>query len=75
MLFPEMNPNDMSGLIVALLAKRAWNQDDLARRLKTTQATVSRWLAGAEPRGDKRDAIRRLATDVGLLEDGTTADN
>jgi repressor LexA len=72
--FP-MAQGDLTAVIRALLERRGWNQEDLANRLKTTQATVSRWLAGAEPRGDKRDAIRQLATEVGILEDGSTARN
>lgn len=71
----RMSASDMRGLILALLSKRGWNQDQLARRLKTTQATVSRWVAGSEPRGDKRDAIRHLAAEVGLQIDGVVAEN
>lgn len=68
-----MAQGDLTAVIKALLERRGWNQEDLANRLKTTQATVSRWLAGAEPRGDKRDAIRQLAAELGILGDGTTA--
>jgi repressor LexA len=58
--------NRMSDLIKALLAARAWNQAELAERLGTAQTTVSRWMAGAEPRGDTRDAIRALARESGI---------
>jgi len=70
-----MAQGDLAAVIRALLERRGWNQEDLANRLETTQATVSRWLAGVEPRGDKRDAIRELATEVGILDDGSTAKN
>lgn len=36
-------------------------QEDLARDLGTTQATISRWLSGQEPRGSAIERIRMLA--------------
>jgi hypothetical protein len=57
----------MDRLIRAILDARGWKQADLAKRLGTTQSIVSRWLAGAEPRGNKRDAIRDLAEESGVV--------
>lgn len=48
----------MGSLVRHLLDARGWTQTYLAERLQTTQVSVSRWLSGVEPRGDKRDAIR-----------------
>lgn len=47
-----------------IMDRTGWNQDRLAERLDTTQATVSRWMSGSDPRGAKRDAIRRLLVEV-----------
>ncbi|MFC4624207.1 helix-turn-helix transcriptional regulator [Daeguia caeni] len=41
----------------SILKATGWNQSQLAERLDTTQATVSRWLKGSEPEGHRRDAI------------------
>ncbi|MFE0233489.1 helix-turn-helix transcriptional regulator [Brucella anthropi] len=41
----------------SILKETGWNQSQLAERLDTTQATVSRWLKGSEPEGHRRDAI------------------
>lgn len=43
-----------------LLDANDWTQAELAARLETTQPTVNRWLAGADPRGTMRDRINRL---------------
>ncbi|MBI1201469.1 MAG: helix-turn-helix domain-containing protein [Rhodopseudomonas sp.] len=51
----------MAPLVRALLDVNGWTQADLAARLDVSQVTVSRWLCGTEPRGDRRDAIRELA--------------
>lgn len=60
----------MRELIRSLLVAQGWTQADFAQRLGTTQMTVSRWLRGSEPRGDKRDRILELARQAGLIEDG-----
>jgi phage repressor protein C with HTH and peptisase S24 domain len=61
----------MAQLVQAILDRTGWTQEQLAAdpRLKTTQVTVSRWLAGSEPRGDKRDALRQIATEAGVFPD------
>lgn len=61
-------PMQMKALVKAVLVSRGWTQADLAARLDTTQVTVSRWLAGAEPRGAMRDKLRALAEETGQLE-------
>lgn len=48
----------------AILKETGWTQTDLATRLETTQATVSRWLKGSEPEGHRRDAIVDLYNEV-----------
>jgi transcriptional regulator with XRE-family HTH domain len=54
-------------LIKAIMERRGWTQEQLAKRLGTTQSIVSRWLAGAEPRGPKRDRLRDLADESGII--------
>jgi SOS-response transcriptional repressor LexA len=53
--------------IVRQLLASGIKQDDLARELKVTQPTVSRWLAGADPRGSKREQLLTFAQERGLL--------
>lgn len=43
-----------------LLDANGWTQAELAERLGTTQPTVNRWLAGADPRGSMRKRIEEL---------------
>lgn len=47
---------------------RGWAQDELADALDTTQATVSRWLKGREPKGQAMERIRSLAIEAGVIE-------
>lgn len=37
-----------------------WKQADLAEKLSVAQASVSRWFAGADPRGEHRDKITEI---------------
>lgn len=50
-------------------------QEDLAQELGTTQATISRWLTGQEPRGSALERIRGLARARRLAEDATIEQN
>lgn len=50
-------------------------QEDLAQELGTTQATISRWLSGQEPRGSALERIRGLARARRLAEDATIEQN
>lgn len=50
-------------------------QEDLAQELATTQATISRWLSGQEPRGSALERIRRLARARRLADDATIEQN
>ncbi len=47
-----------------IMKTTGWKQAELASRLDTTQATVSRWFKGAEPEGHRRDAILELYSSV-----------
>lgn len=60
---------DIPALLGRLMQERDWTQSDLAERLGTTQATVSRWLGGADPRGEHRDRIRALARESGVIDE------
>lgn len=46
-------------------------QEQLAHELQTTQATISRWLKGQEPRGTALERIRKLAREKRLAQDAT----
>lgn len=50
----------VSTMIQDILTVTGWKQDVLAEKLGTTQATISRWINGSDPRGEKHDAIRAL---------------
>lgn len=43
-----------------ILSETGWKQERLAAELDVTQATVSRWFAGSDPRGANRDKVRSL---------------
>lgn len=47
-----------------ILRETGWTQEELASRLETSQATVSRWFKGSEPQGHRRDAILALYRSV-----------
>lgn len=51
-------------------------QIQLAERLGVSQSTVNRWLTGAKPEGERRDAINALYADIAVdgnaKEDGST---
>lgn len=59
---------DVPTVLMGILEARGWAQDELADALETTQATVSRWLNGREPKGQAMERIRQLALDSGVLE-------
>ena len=59
---------DLPHIIRAIMAARDWSQEEFAGELETSQATVSRWLAGAEPKGRRMERIRQLALESGVLE-------
>lgn len=59
---------EVNAILRAIMLARGWNQDELADHLETTQATVSRWLAGAEPKGRNMERIRALAMELGIIE-------
>lgn len=55
----------------AILDMPGWTQLRLGERLGVNQSTVNRWLQGAEPRGNYRDAISELYSELVLtLEHG-----
>lgn len=49
-------------------------QEDLAKELGTTQATISRWLSGQEPRGGAIERIRKLARVRRLANNSMTSE-
>ncbi|WP_198024022.1 helix-turn-helix transcriptional regulator [Mesorhizobium sp. LNHC221B00] len=61
----------MDDKIRAIMAETQWRQQQLAEMLDVGQSTVNRWLAGSEPRGDRRDRINELYERV--VENSKTA--
>ena len=43
-----------------IMEATGWRQADLAEKLSVTQACVSRWFSGADPRGEHRDKITEI---------------
>ena len=43
-----------------IMEATGWRQADLAEKLSVAQASVSRWFAGAYPRGEHRDKITEI---------------
>ncbi|OLY45863.1 Phage repressor protein C [Bartonella apis] len=43
-----------------IMGATGWKQADLAEKLSVAQASVSRWFAGADPRGEHRDKITEI---------------
>jgi len=58
-----MNPVD----VVRALLQSGLKQNKIADELGVTQATVSRWLAGSDPRGETRDKIIDLGREHGIV--------
>jgi len=54
----------------AILTKSGWVQHELAERLDTTQASISRWLSGSDPRGELRDKIYEIYDELFRSDDG-----
>lgn len=43
-----------------IMEATGWRQADLAEKLSVTQACISRWFSGADPRGEHRDKITEI---------------
>ncbi len=43
-----------------IMEATGWRQKDLAEKLSVTQACISRWFSGADPRGEHRDKITEI---------------
>lgn len=43
-----------------IMEATGWKQADLAEKLSVTQACISRWFSGADPRGEHRDKITEI---------------
>lgn len=56
--------------IIEELGRQGLNQSAIAKRLKVTQPTVSRWLKGAEPKTRHRDKLLQLAREKHVLPEG-----
>ena len=54
--------------IINGLVEAGLNQDSIAEELRVSQATISRWLSGSDPRGQNRDNLIKLATKHGVLD-------
>jgi phage repressor protein C with HTH and peptisase S24 domain len=52
------------------LDRKGLNQAQLAKRLRVSQPTISRWRNGSEPKTVHRDKLLQLARDKGILPQG-----
>lgn len=60
---------DYPRLITKILLNSDVNQVDLARHLKVTQPTISRWKSGLQkPEHDQKEAILAYAATLGILD-------
>ncbi|QXN68009.1 repressor protein CI [Microcystis phage Mwe-Yong1] len=66
---------DVRSVLRKLMIARGWTQEVLADELDTAQATISRWLAGREPRGRAMERIRELALESGVIDREPVAAN
>ncbi|WP_413154900.1 LexA family transcriptional regulator [Bartonella sp. cb54] len=54
------NKSNIINLLKKILTEFNLTQEDVAKRLNVTQASVSKWLKDSDPRGSNRDAILKL---------------
>lgn len=54
---------DVAAALTKIMHDNDWDQARLAKALKASQPSVSRWLKGQDPRGAVRDRIRELIGD------------
>ncbi|OPB31425.1 XRE family transcriptional regulator [Bartonella sp. AR 15-3] len=54
------NKSNIISTLKKILTEFNLTQEDVARRLNVTQASVSKWLKDSDPRGSNRDAILEL---------------
>jgi len=57
----------------AIMDAKSWKQMHMAEHFSVSQSTVNRWLAGAEPEGQRRDAINEAYEQ--LIESRPTDDS
>lgn len=60
---------EYSAILKQIMATGDFNQVELAKRLRVTQPTVSRWLEGAQPKVDQHNRILAEARRLGVLEE------
>lgn len=65
-----MHAMEIPAILRELQRKTDWNQSELARALKVTQPTISRWYKGSSPELQQRDRIITLATKHKVLQEG-----
>lgn len=63
---------DVKKIISDLTKVAGLKQDAIAAELETTQATVSRWASGSDPRGSNRDALYDLAVKYGVMSEASS---
>lgn len=68
--------HDIPKLLKSMMARMEGGQVELAKRLggKISQPDVSRWLAGADPKGKNYQRIMALAEELGLIGDVRSED-
>lgn len=64
---PHKAGMELKTILRAIQKERRWNQTELAKKLRVTQPTVSRWYKDSKPEIDQRDRILELAVKVGVI--------
>jgi repressor LexA len=64
---------NVADLIRQIQLATGWTQSELAEKLDTTQANVSRWVGGSEPKRDNYDKIVAQCRQLGLYVPVVTA--
>lgn len=56
---------DIAKILKDIRKTKDWDQQEIARRLGTTQQTISNWEQGAMPRASAIKRINRLLEEIG----------
>jgi predicted XRE-type DNA-binding protein len=64
----HMTAMQLTAILTELQRRNNWDQSDLARQLKVTQPTVSRWYKGSAIKLQHRDRLIALAKKHGIAE-------
>lgn len=58
---------NIGAILEKMLEQTGWDQTKLAKQLRTTQPTISRWIGGSEPRSKNEKRIKELAARLQVI--------